>query len=186
MLKRSLCPLAPLFLCLLLAGCASNTSPVTSPVAPPDTPNTPVTPVSITTKTLPYADLDTPYRVNLQATNGFQPYTFSLAEGSTLPTGFTLSPTGSLSGLPTTPGTFPFVAQVADASTPQNLATQAFSLTIGPPLTVVASTLPPATVGSPYNNAIQIAGGTLPYTFTPFGSSLPTGLTLSTTGVLSG
>ncbi len=47
-------------------------------------------------------------------------------------------------------------------------------------------TLPNGSLGTPYNQTITATGGTAPYTFAITAGALPNGLTLSTTGVLSG
>jgi hypothetical protein len=53
-------------------------------------------------------------------------------------------------------------------------------------LTVTPSSLPNAFVNTPYSTALQATGATAPYRFALEASSLPLGLTLSETGVLSG
>lgn len=53
------------------------------------------------------------------------------------------------------------------------------------PLALVAATPPAGTNGLPYSYAFSATGGTPPYTWTTLGA-LPEGLTLSTTGILSG
>jgi hypothetical protein len=47
-------------------------------------------------------------------------------------------------------------------------------------------TLPNGSLGTPYNQTITATGGTAPYTFAVTSGSLPNGLTLSASGVLSG
>ena len=68
----------------------------------------------VTTTSLPHAVQNQPYSQTLQATGGTTPYTWSVLSGS-LPAGITLSPSGVLSGTPTTSGAFYFVAQVQDS-----------------------------------------------------------------------
>lgn len=51
---------------------------------------------------LPQAQVGKPYNVQLVATGGVPPYTFTVASG-TLPPGLTLSAAGDLSGTPTGP-----------------------------------------------------------------------------------
>jgi uncharacterized repeat protein (TIGR03803 family) len=48
------------------------------------------------------------------------------------------------------------------------------------------TTLPAATVGASYSQTITASGGTAPYTYAVTAGSLPTGLSLSSAGVLSG
>ena len=52
--------------------------------------------------------------VALSATGGVSPYTWSIGTGA-LPGGLTVGPDGSVSGTPTSAGTFSFTIQVADA-----------------------------------------------------------------------
>jgi hypothetical protein len=68
-------------------------------------------------------------------------------------------------------------------------ASRSFSLTINPaPLAIAtASSLPSGVSGAPYSQTLAAAGGVPPYTWTlASGSSLPSLLTLSTGGVISG
>ncbi|HPT70365.1 MAG TPA: Ig domain-containing protein, partial [Syntrophomonas sp.] len=58
--------------------------------------------------------------------------TFSLATGSVLPNGLTLSETGLLSGTPTVVGSYPFTIEVRDSSATQQLASQSFTLLVRP------------------------------------------------------
>ncbi len=59
-------------------------------------------------------------------------------------------------------------------------------LTVVAALSVTSATLPAATVGSAYSASLQATGGTPPYTWTLRSGQLPTGLTLSSAGLLSG
>jgi mono/diheme cytochrome c family protein len=65
--------------------------------------------------------------VTLSATGGTPPYTWSIATGSTLPAGLTLT-AGVISGTPTTAGTFSSNIMVTDAAA--GTATTAFSITV--------------------------------------------------------
>ena len=55
-----------------------------------------------------------------------------------------------------------------------------------PVIALSPSPLPAPAIGIPYNQTITAAGGTAPYSFSVFVGSLPPGLSLSSTGVLSG
>lgn len=89
-----------------------------------------------TTSPLPNASFTTPptpYSEQFAASGGLSPYTWTVASGSTLPAGLSLSSTGLLSGSPTVQGSFTFGITVTDSeSTPANV-TQTFSLTISGP-----------------------------------------------------
>jgi hypothetical protein len=90
-------------------------------------------PLAITTTDLPQAVTGQAYSATLQATGGTPPYTWSIASGQ-LPSGLTLMPTiGQITGTPSGTGQFSFVAQVTDASSPKQTATQALVLSVGQP-----------------------------------------------------
>jgi len=58
--------------------------------------------------------------------------------------------------------------------------------TINPPVSLAATVLPQATSGSNYSTGLVATGGTAPLTFAVVSGSLPSGLTLSAGGLLSG
>jgi hypothetical protein len=85
-----------------------------------------------TTSPLPPGTVGTPYvGVEFAATGGTPPYTFSLANGSNLPPGFTLSD-GNLAGLPTTVGNYSFGISVTDSGSPAAVITSTFTLVVNP------------------------------------------------------
>jgi len=89
-----------------MAGCDNGTTP------PPYTPtNTGITP-TITTSSLPNGTVGTAYSQTLMAT-GDTPITWSLNSG-TLPTGLNLLGSGTVSGTPTTAGTFTFTVKATN------------------------------------------------------------------------
>lgn len=55
-----------------------------------------------------------------------------------------------------------------------------------PTITISPTSLPGGTVGVPYSETISASGGTAPYSFVVTSGSLPPGLTLSASGLLSG
>ncbi len=93
--------------------------------------------LAVTTTALPGGTVGQAYSQAVSATGGTPPYGWSLVSGS-LPPGLTLSPTGTpsatVSGTPTTAGTYDFTVQVTDAVAASD--TQALSI-------VVASSPPP-------------------------------------------
>jgi Putative Ig domain len=95
-----------------------------------------------------------------------------------------MSQTGTLSGTPSSAGTFGFNVEVRDAA---GIATsKAFSLTVQTTLTITtASPLPTAAVNAPYS--IQIEASTSDaLTWSVISGNLPPGLTLSSGGLLRG
>jgi hypothetical protein len=87
-----------------------------------------------------------------------------------------------LSGTPTTPGNFIFRIQARSASGPQLIKTYQVAI-IG--ITNFGSA-PTPTNGTAYSFQLAVAGGTAPYTFSLVSGALPDGLTLSSTGLISG
>jgi len=66
---------------------------------------------------LPSAVVGSPYGpVSLVATGGSGPRTWTLAPGSTLPSGLNLSTSGQLAGTPTAVGSFSFTVRVTDST----------------------------------------------------------------------
>lgn len=124
------------------------------------------------------------YSRTLSVGGGTAPYTWSLASG-VLPTGLTLSSGGVLSGTPTGLGSSTFTVRATDAD--NCASTQQYTFTVDyPPITILPPTLPDATRLVPYFQQITAMGGTSPYTFSRLTGSLPTGLTISSSGVISG
>jgi uncharacterized repeat protein (TIGR03803 family) len=142
----------------------------------------------ITTSALPAASVGEPYSTAIGVSGGVQPYTFSITAGS-LPSGLTLnSSTGLISGTPTQAGTSSFSVLVQD-SNPLTVATAtaSFAMTVVVPLVITSTTLPADRVGIAYSQTLTASGGTPPYTWSLSGTSvLPTGLSLSPQGVISG
>lgn len=139
--------------------------------------------ISLTPTALPRGTQGVAYNQQLTATGGTGNVTFALTNGS-LPTGITLSGTGLLAGTPTAGLATNFEVTATD----QNNCTgkQNYQLVICPTtLNIAPATLPNGTVGTAYPaTTLSASGGTAPFTFTATG--LPAGLTLSTTGALSG
>ena len=86
--------------------------------------------LTLTTTTLADATLNTAYSATLTASGGVPPYTFSLAGGTTLPAGLTLSSAGVINGTPTKPGSTIFSVDVTDSSTPVLSKTGSLSITV--------------------------------------------------------
>jgi hypothetical protein len=155
--------------------------------------------ISITsTSPLPNCTIGTPFTFPFNASGGVQPYTWSLYSGSLQP-GLTLASTGILSGTCTnSSGTATFTVQVCDSESPAACTTGQFQQTAQntppPTLMVCDSTSsptcpnPPATgvSGTFYGYSFSAIGGTAPYTWAVTSGSIPTGLSLSSAGVLSG
>jgi hypothetical protein len=139
----------------------------------------------ITTASVPNVVLGSSYASTLAATGGITPYSWSIASGA-LPAGIALSATGVLSGLPTATGTYNFTAQVVDTEVVPQTVQKAFTIVVYPKLAITTTSLPNGTQNSAYAQTLQATGGTAPLTWSVSSGVLPAGLTLSSTGVLSG
>lgn len=142
--------------------------------------------LGISTTSLPAATIGSPYATTLSPIGGTQPYTWSLAPGSSpLPPGITLSAGGVLSGTPTQSGNFTFVVQVRDNL---NLtAAREFVLNVSANINITNQSLAGGNVGGNYSVTFTATGGAAPYTWRVISGAVPVGLTLvSGTGVLSG
>ena len=118
------------------------------------------------------------------AQGGTPPYSWSLTGGS-LPSGISTTSSGSLSGVPLSPGSFTFSAGVKDNQ--GSTATQSIRFVVNPASLVVSTALPEATAGQQYSAQLSATGGIPPYTWSAAsGSLVPKGLVLSVDGKLSG
>ena len=144
-------------------------------------------PIIATRSPLPSGTVGSVYNQTLTASGGATPYTWTVISGS-LPLGLSLSSAGVISGTPSMAGTSSFSVQVTGSNSLSSTAT--FSLTVNPvptpPTITTSSPLLKGTVGVAYNQTLKASGGTLPYTWSISSGSLPAGLSLSSTGVISG
>ncbi|EIL87785.1 outer membrane autotransporter barrel domain-containing protein [Rhodanobacter fulvus Jip2] len=123
------------------------------------------------------------------ASGGTAPYTYAVSSGA-LPSGLTLASDGAISGTSTAVGTFTFQVVATDSSSgtgPFSSAPASITLTVDAPSIALAPTfLPSGTANVAYSQTIIASKGTAPYTYTVTAGTLPTGVTLSSGGVLSG
>jgi sugar lactone lactonase YvrE len=130
-----------------------------------------------------------PLSVRLNAGGGSGPYTWSLAPGTTLPTGLSLSSDGVISGTPTAASTATPILQITDSAVP-NAESSRGSVAIkinARKLIITPLSLPKAVVGKPYSQTLTGAMGTAPVTWKIVSGSLPAGLSLGArTGTISG
>lgn len=145
-------------------------------------------PVTVSPTTVPNGAAGAAYNQAITASGGTGPYTFAITAGA-LPAGLTLASDGTLSGTPTAGGSFNFTVTGTDSSAVPGpfSGSQAYTLTIAAPtVTVVPTTLPGAMLGTAYNQSVTASGGTPSYTFAVTAGALPAGVSLSTSGALSG
>ncbi len=151
-------------------------------------------PLAVTAQTMPTGAIGEAYPTpTIGATGGVPPYTFSVSAG-TLPPGLSLSPSGGtagqITGTPNSAATaspYDFTVKVTDSAS--ETATNTFTIIVNAALTITTPpTLTGGTEGASYSLNLTATGGIGSYTWGLLFSSnpLPTGLTLSTSGVLSG
>lgn len=142
--------------------------------------------MAITPATLPAPIYSSSYSQQLTVSGGVAPYTFSINGGS-LPTGIALSSTGTLTGSPSKAGTYTFSVTAVDSSSNLTSVSQSYTLTIAPPfIDITPITLPAATVGTGYSTSISASGGVAPFEYGIAFGALPAGMSLTSTGTLSG
>jgi hypothetical protein len=123
-------------------------------------------------------------------------FNWALVSGS-MPAGLTLNTsTGAISGTPSgTTGKYVFLVSAADPAAPSNKGYKQFTLNLTPLYTTNSGTgnnnavgnVPWGTVNQPYSYPIPVSGGTASLTFAlQPNSTLPPGITLSSSGLLSG
>lgn len=145
-----------------------------------------ITPTAITAT----ASTGTAYTtVNFAATGGTAPYTFTVSAG-TLPSGLTLTAAGVLSGTPTASGTYNFTVTATDAGGNNCTGNRAYTISVSCPtitMTPAIGALTSGSVGTVYTAVNFVAtGGNGAVNYTITAGSVPTGLTLSTAGALTG
>jgi len=167
--------LAAALICVFVNVSALNAAPKPKPQS-----------LSISTTSLPTGTVGTAYTATLSATGGTTPYKWSLVSG-TLPAGLSLSTAGVINGTPTVSANVSLTFKVTDSSRPVQSKSVTLSLTIAPPaLSVTTSSLPSGQVGTAYTANLGANGGTAPYRWSVSSGTLPAGLSLSTSGLISG
>src|SRR5262249_46169079 len=122
-----------------------------------------------------HATVGIPYVANFTIQNGNA--TFDVDSGS-LPPGLFLSANGSVSGTPSTAGTFSFTVIAGGMKA-------TVSITVDNPRPIIqTSVLLDGFIGQVYSQPVNVSGGHLPYTFTA--SGVPAGLSISSSGTISG
>ena len=178
---------------LLFVGCTLSSNPTASVTptptpspSPPPSPTAASTPASITGIPLPTGEVGISYTASLTANGGPTPYVWSVDSGS-LPDGLSLTKDGSISGVPTTPGTFKLTVKATDAT--NQYTTQGATIKIAAALT---ATLIPACaracqVEQGCVNVCGIfgsqGGGVGPFSYKLLSGLIPTGNHLSGNGL---
>lgn len=153
------------------------------------------TDLTVTINSLPNATVGGSYNTQLTASGGVAPYTWSVdptsptSAGTLLSNGISLSGAGVLSGSASSIFTFNIIFRVTDSVSPTpNIARATLTLASqASGLAIVTTSITPAISGEPYSFTLQAAGDVnTPYSWSIVSGTLPTGLTLSTAGIISG
>lgn len=155
----------------------------------------------------PVGTVGSPYSFTFGGAGGCGPalpYQFTVINGS-LPPGLALALSGQVSGTPTSAGAWSFWVNLSDQNPPSadwcrpSEAQRQFTITINgpggnpapvpapaPALSITTSGVPGATVGTSYSTTLAASGGSGTKSWAITAGSLPAGLSLSSSGVLSG
>ncbi len=115
-------------------------------------------PLSIATMTLAGATVNSSYSSQVAGIGGNLPYRWTLASG-TLPAGLVLnSLTGTITGTPTTSGSFSFVARISDSSIPQQTVTSSLSIDVSSQtiFTIWPASIVPGIVDAGPDSAVEL------------------------------
>jgi hypothetical protein len=134
----------------------------------------------ITTTTATAGVVGRSYLLQLSASGSPAP-TFAVTTGS-LPAGLVMTTSGIISGTPTTAATTNFTVTATNSA---GSDPQAYSLVVTEEPDIATTALPTATVGTAYSTQL-VAFGSTPITWALDSGAFPTGLSISTAGVISG
>jgi len=133
---------------------------------------------------LPDGEVGLAYTDTLTAVGGVLPYVWSLLVG-TLPNGLSLSAGGVITGTPTTAQTKVFTLKITDGI--GTITTKSCSMTIEPAVSISTTCpLPDGTEGVAYDQTMVAIDGTAPYTWSISAGALPSGLSMDSTGHITG
>lgn len=158
--------------------------------------NSGINSVGILTTSLASGTVDRRYSQSLSVSGGTPPYAWSISSGA-LPDGLEINPTtGEISGTPNLESEETFTVRVVDAR--GQVATKTLSITINrtdSDISILTADLPIGVLGQPYQRTacgtvysgqLVATGGNNVYTWQKSSGTLPPGLTLSSSGLLSG
>jgi len=114
------------------------------------------------------------------ATGGTAGYTYTVAAGTNLPAGLSLSPSGLITGTPTIAGNYSFMVTATDNLGCNSTVTFTLNVSAAPGgMNLPPATLPDGIVDAGYTPITlpEAVGGASPYTYLVTGGTLPPGLT---------
>ena len=137
----------------------------------------------IVTETLDDATRGLAYSEVIEQRGSTAPFAFALTTGS-LPPGLTLAANGAITGTPTLSGAFTFTVTLSAAN--DMTATATLTIRVFEPVVVLGGPLPGASVNQAAATTLSATGGFAPYSWSLAAGALPTGVSLSAAGVVSG
>ncbi len=146
----------------------------------------PAPPLQILTTSLPAGTKGLAYDVVLRGQGGVPPYKWT--SSSPLPPGLQLTTAGEIKGTPSQSGSFTLSILLSDShGTLPASAKLALTISALTPPVITTTGLPGGIVGKPYPaTQLQATGGQAPYRWAITTGALPAGLTVSSTGLISG
>jgi hypothetical protein len=142
--------------------------------------------LEVLTASAPPGQVSAPFSLQLAATGGRGPYTWSIASGA-LPPGLSVaSSIGVLSGTPVAAGDYTFTLEVNDMDSRR--ARKTLSMRIAPaPLSIGTASRFDVMMGEPFSYQPAARGGTPPYSWGVASGALPPGLAINPqSGAISG
>lgn len=122
-----------------------------------------------------------PFTHSISGSGGIEPYIFT---ASNLPAGLSMSSSGEITGIPTTPGVRTVTITARDGT--GNPVTALLQLTVLAMPQVANEPPTEGVLGVIISHSYEATGGRSPYTWSLASGSLPNGMTLSSAGTLSG
>jgi large repetitive protein len=140
--------------------------------------------VTLSPPVLPDGTVGVPYpAITLMPSGGAPPHRITVIAGN-FPDGVTLSPSGGISGMPRAAGRFRMTVAATDSQ--GFTCIRFYTIDVCSPLTLSPLDPPDPTTCALYSRTLTASGGTAPYTFSAPSGTLPDGLSLSSSGVISG
>ncbi|WP_395751928.1 putative Ig domain-containing protein [Prosthecobacter sp.] len=142
--------------------------------------------ITLAPSTLAVSSVGTAYSQTITASGGSAAFSFTVTSG-TLPAGLTLNAsTGLISGTPTTSNAAGTSITITATNSFGCASSRTYSLQVCPSMILSPATLSVPTAGTAYSQTITASGSATACTFTLSSGTLPAGLSLSSTGVISG
>ncbi|WP_160295188.1 putative Ig domain-containing protein [Geobacter sp. OR-1] len=140
-------------------------------------------PLTIASSSLHEGEVGLPYSQMLAANGGMAPYTWSST--GNLPSGLTLNAlTGELSGTPAAAGTSSITITVTDSN--GTITSKQLSIIVYGQLSISPAAFSDGVIGSPYSQSIGFSGGKSDYILSVIAGSIPAGLSMDASGMVTG